>query len=149
MDFENELNKYSKQGNFNYKNGEDFSSKCNAPNDCAGIYLIYKKRQNSKKLIYIGSSGQRDKEGKLKVRQGGLFDRLTNGYHPNRFGQEKRIKRKKAFPLHMSISDISEIEIFWYVTYDKEHSDFPTDVENKLTDRYKRNFDKLPEWHKQ
>jgi len=52
--------------------------------------LIYNITTIPDELIYIGSSGRKD--------LGGIYDRLVNGYHPNRFEQEGRIKRRYAFP---------------------------------------------------
>jgi len=149
MNFNKTLKKYSNRGNFHFKIGENFKEKCNAPDDGAGVYLIYKQIYDKEELIYIGSSGQRDKTGNIKTRKGGLNDRLINGYHPNRFGQEKRIKRKNAFPLHMTESNIPQINIYWFVTYDENNSDFPTDIEKILSQNYITNFQQLPEWHNQ
>ncbi|WP_405199141.1 hypothetical protein [Christiangramia sp. LLG6405-1] len=143
-----QLNKYSRKGKFQYRANQNLREVCTAPPNYAGIYLIYEQLEKDEKLIYIGSSGQRDKNGNLKVRKGGLYDRIINGYHPNRFGKEKRIKRNKAFPLYMQSSGISQINIYWFVTYDDEYSDFPTDVEKILTENYITEFGRKPEWHK-
>lgn len=143
--FENILNKYKIKGKFNFKQFESLEAKCNAPNDKSGIYLIYKIVDSTETLIYIGSSGQ-NKNGELKTRKsglGGMRDRLVNGYHP-KFG---KVKRKKAFPNQMKIENITEINIYWWVTFNNENSDFPTDVEDKLMNEYLSEFGKRPEWH--
>lgn len=147
--FDNELKKYKCNGTFNYKSSESLSAKCNAPKDKSGIYLIYKIVNEQEILIYIGSSGQRRKDGTLKVRIDGMKGRLVNGYHPNRFGQSKRIARRKAFPLQMLKENISEIKVYWWVTYDNNNADFPTDVEASLTGKYFDKFGELPDWHQQ
>ena len=103
--FDTELKKYRNNGTFSLKPSETLSKKCNAPADKGGVYLIYKVADEQELLIYIGSSGQKNRDGTLKVRQGGMKDRLVNGYHPNRFGQDKRIKRQKAFPWESSNSN--------------------------------------------
>jgi len=41
-----------------------------------------------------------------------MKDRLVNGYHPNRFGEEKRIKRRKDFPMQMEKEGIKEIKTY-------------------------------------
>ena len=149
--FENDLNKYKTNGQFTFKSSEIFQLKCNAPTDKSGVYLIYKIINTTEILIYIGSSGQK-KDGKLKTRKsglGGMKDRLVNGYHPNRFGQIERIKRHKAFPLQMQIEKIPELKICWWVTFDKDNSDFPTDVETILREKYRSQFKWLPDWHNQ
>lgn len=101
--FESELKKYKIHDSFIFKESESLKDKCNAPTDKSGVYLIYKIVNGEENLIYIGSRGQRDANGNLKTRKGGIKDRLVNGYHPNRFGQKKRIKREKAFPKQMEI----------------------------------------------
>ncbi len=147
MIFEEILDIYPNNGCFKYRAEEDLASKCNAPRDAAGVYLIYTHKGGSDELVYIGSSGQKDKKGNLKIRNGGLYDRLVNGYHPNRFGQEKRIKRRHAFPIHMTKLNIDEIQIFWWVTYDRLNSDFPTDVEKILETKYLLKKGQHPSWH--
>lgn len=141
------LQKYTDNGQFDFSPDESLKEKCNAPTDKSGIYLIFKLVGGNKKLIYIGSSGQRNKEGSLKTRKcglGGMKDRLVNGYHP-KFG---KIKRKIAWPENMRKEGISKIRVYWWVTYDKQHSDFPTDVEKRLANDYLLKFGCLPEWHK-
>lgn len=147
--FDTELKKYKDNGTFSLRpsQSETLSKKCNAPDDKGGVYLIYKVVGKEDVLIYIGSSGQKNSDGTLKVRQGGMKDRLVNGYHPNRFGQDKRIKRQKAFPLQMEKEGILELKIYWWVTYDNDFSDFPTDVETVLREKYRDKFHKLPDWH--
>ena len=142
-----ELEKYKRTGNFIFHINDRFKDKCNAPNDCSGVYTIYRIFNNQEELIYIGSSGQRTKDGKIKHRNGGIYDRVVNGYHPNRFGEQKRIKRSKAFPKQMLSEGLKAIKIYWWVTYDHNYSDFPTDVEAELTNQYKSEFGKLPDWH--
>ena len=147
MTFDEILDKYQNRGSFTFQFEEDFANKCNAPKDSAGVYLIYSCNGILKKLIYIGSSGQKDIDGNLKVRKGGLYDRLVNGYHPNRFGQEKRIKRRYAFPTQMNELGINKIIIYWWVTYDSKNIDFPTDVERRLGSKYLSVNDCYPTWH--
>ncbi len=147
--FNKELNKYSSKGHFTFKPLESYQTKCNAPTEESGVYLIYKIINSTETLIYIGSSGQKDEEGNLKHRKAGMKDRLVNGYHPNRFGQPKRIKRSKAFPLQMLTEKIPEIKIYWWVTFDNHNSDFPTDIETILREKYIKKYGQLPDWHQQ
>jgi len=143
--FEEVLNKYKHKGNFSFNATESLQEKCNAPTDKGGVYLIYKNKISDETLIYIGSSGQK-KNGTIKVRKsglGGMKDRIVNGYHP-KFG---KIKRKISFPIHMKAENILEIKINWWVTYDKNNADFPTEVENALVKKYLEKLYKLPDWH--
>jgi hypothetical protein len=144
--FEKHLNKYKTKDVFSFTKDEIFQIKCNAPIDKGGVYLIYQIHRSKMNLLYIGSSGQKQK-GNLKIRKsglGGMKDRLVNGYHP-KFG---KIKRKKIFPMKMMEQNISELRIFWWITHGDNFCDFPTDVESILCDIYRKKFDKLPEWHK-
>jgi hypothetical protein len=145
--FDIELDKYKIHGSFSFKVPELLSAKCNAPNDKNGVYLIYKVRNGKESLIYIGSSGQKSKDGTIKTRKsglGGMRDRIVNGYHP-KFG---KIRRQKAFPIQMLNEDIEELKIYWWVTYDRDNSDFPTNVEAILRDKYSNHYNKHPDWHK-
>ncbi len=98
-------------------------------------------------LIYIGASGQKTLKRTLKIRKGGIYDRLINGYHPNRFGESKRIKRYKAFPNQMLKEEIPQIKIYWWVTHNDKYLDFPTDVEAFLMKIYCDTFEARPDWH--
>lgn len=148
MIFFNLLEKYKYKGSFTYKPNQKLSLVCNAPADKAGVYLIYKVIDKEEILIYIGSSGQANKDGTLKIRKGGMKDRLVNGYHPNRFNEINRIPRKRAFPKQMIKVDISQIKIYWWVTYEEcIHLDFPTDIEKKLQAKYLEFHSTMPEWH--
>lgn len=139
------LNKYDYHGNFTFEKGESYKEKCNAPKDGCGVYLIYEVKDDVENLLYIGSSGQKNKNGTIKIRKGGMYDRLTNGYHPFLFGFSKRIKRSILFPLIMERDGIRKIRIYWWQTYDKNYSDFPTDVERKISALYKIHVsNKLP-----
>ncbi len=142
------LKRYPIQGFFTYKLQESYKECCNAPSDKSGVYLIYKVDSNNiETLIYIGSSGQRNKDGTIKHRRGGMKDRLINGYHPNRFGEKKRIKRHIAFPQQMRREQIDMIKIYWWVTYEGINVDFPTDIEKLLQAAHIREYRRLPSWH--
>jgi hypothetical protein len=147
MLFDGLLDKYSLTGSFTFKPSESFRDKCSAPKDKAGVYLIFKIIKGKEVLIYIGASGQKTLEGTLKIRNGGIYDRLINGYHPNRFGENTRIKRCKAFPKQMLKEGIPEIKIYWWVTHNEKYLDFPTDVETFLRKIYIDTFELLPDWH--
>lgn len=141
------LSKYQAKGNFSFTPYELLESKCNAPSDRSGVYLVFEVVGDREKLIYIGSSGQRNKDGGIKTRKsgiGGMKDRIVNGYHP----KFERRPRKKTWPENMILGGISKIKVYWWVTYDDQHSDFPTDVERMLSEKYKNEFQRMPLWHK-
>ena len=144
------LEQYEHRGYFIFNPKEDLRIKCDAPKDKGGVYLIYKVKELRETLLYIGSSGQRDKEGNLKIRIGGLYDRLVNGHH-SKFGKstESTSIRKNAFPREMLKQGIENIIVYWWVTHDENKTDFPSDVEKILAEKYVSEHGKLPEWHKQ
>lgn len=141
-----ELDKYRIKGVFTFKPTESLQEKCNAPSNYSGIYLIYKVINSTETIMYIGSSGQKV-NGMLKTRKsglGGMKDRIVNGYHP-KFG---KIKRHRSFPTQMIKDNISELKIYWWVTFANEDIDFPTDVETRLRENYFNQHGRLPDWHK-
>lgn len=142
-----QLIKYQLKGNFNFKVSHSLEERCNAPTDKSGVYLVFETKYAKEKLLYIGSSGQKSKEGGVKTRKsglGGMRDRIVNGYHP-KFG---KTKRKYSWPQNMKTEGISEISIFWWVTWDGKHNDFPTNVETMLKEEYVEEYGCLPPWHK-
>ncbi|HMH34358.1 MAG TPA: hypothetical protein VK543_15075 [Puia sp.] len=145
--FNKYLDRYRNRGMFSFNLSNSFRYVCNAPADKSGVYLIYKIINQEKILAYIGSSGRKGKDGKLKIRRGGMKDRLINGYHPNKFGQPQRIKRHKAFPHQMKIENIEEIRTYWWVTFDGDNSDFPAVIESLLRNQYLSEHKKMPDWH--
>jgi len=145
--FEELLQIYRNRASFDYDHSSPYKTVCNAPSSASGIYLIYGVHDSMESLLYIGSSGQRDKAGQLKTRIGGMKDRLINGYHPHRFSAPTRIKRYLAFPAQMRIEKIPLLRIYWWVTYDNISQDFPTDIELKLHSFYVKQHNKLPAWH--
>jgi len=44
--------------------------------------------------IFLGQVDKKNTDSTLKVRKGGMYNRLVNGYHPNKFGINKRVNRK-------------------------------------------------------
>lgn len=144
--FTHQLEKYDRSDWFSFKPHESLEIKCNAPTNYSGVYMIYSYRDNFEELIYIGSSGQM-RNGVLTTRQsglGGMKDRLVNGYHP-KFG---KIRRKKAFPEHMKQEGITQINIYWWVTWDETNKDVPTEIEGLLKNIYFTKHRRHPIWHK-
>lgn len=144
--FDNILERYSNKGSFTFSPNERLESKCNAPTNQNGVYLIYKVEDDNETLLYIGSSGQ-FRNGVMSVRKsglGGMKDRLVNGHHP-KFG---KIGRKKAFPNQMNKENIDKIKIYWWVTWDNNQNDVPTKVEGQLKQIYEDKYSKSPPWHR-
>ena len=114
---------------------------CNAPSDCSGVYLIYALEFDEVNLIYIGISGRRGTTGEIIHRKGGLRGRFLTG-------KTDSVLRKIYWPQKMREGNIEALDIYWYVTYGEENSDFPRDIEIELLRNYKKIFNKLPRWNR-
>jgi len=140
-----ELNKYKMHSQFVFTIKDSLQQVCDAPTDKSGIYIVYNVTASASELIYIGSSGQKNKDGSLKVRKaglGGMKDRIVNGHQ---FG---KVSRKRSWVKQMQIENMKTLNVFWWVTYDDEIKDFPTDVERQLLDRFKAENNCLPKWNR-
>jgi len=94
-----ELTKYKHNDHFFFEASQKLAEVCNAPTDKSGVYLIYRLAKGKIQLVYIGSSGQKNKDGTIKTPTaglGGIKDRLVNG---KQFGGS----RKVTLPLVMKM----------------------------------------------
>tara|TARA_Y100000590_G_scaffold462491_1_gene626725 strand:- start:656 stop:1006 length:351 start_codon:yes stop_codon:yes gene_type:complete len=113
---------------------------CNAPRHSAGIYLVYAVNGSKSKLVYIGMSGKMLNDGSIKIRQGGIFDRIVNG---KQFGNSRKISWKEK----MIMEGIEKLNVEWYDTF-KDHSHIPKTTEGILLQNYYNFFLKLPLWNR-
>ena len=125
---------------FFFSKDEFLDEKCNAPKNSSGIYLIYALAHGQIELIYVGSSGKMQPNGKLKTRSGGIFDRIVNG---KQFDEP----RKKSWPKKMDIEQIEALDIYWYVTFNNEVKDIPAYAEGLIIQRHFDIYGKLPRWN--
>ena len=79
-------------------------------------------------------------DGKLKVRKGGMRDRIVNG---KQFEQPRRV----SWAIKMKDDRINQILVKWYVTLDEYHKDIPTSMEGQLIQKYFNGHGKLPFWN--
>ena len=134
----NNLKKYN-SNNFIFDNNQPLKEVCNAPKDKSGIYLIYAIKQNNSTLVYIGSSGKIQNNGKIKHRNGGLYDRLVNG---KQFGK----RRNLSFAEKLIDENIDALNIYWYDTLSQK--DIPATIEGLVIQKYFDANDSLPKWNK-
>jgi len=134
------LKKYKKQGHFTFNQSNDLEEVCNAPNDGAGVYLMFSVDGDKKELVYVGSSGSIQNNGEIKVRQGGLFDRLVHG-------KQFKMTRKKSLPVEMKREKMETLEIHWFETFTEKEKGIPTCVEAELIQTYFNNNGCLPKWN--
>lgn len=140
-----DLKIYKYNDSFVFKIDDSLKEVCNAPRDQCGVYQVFEITNNTKKLIYIGSSGHIKNDGKFHIRKtggGGIRGRIVNGHQ---FNKEKR---RLSWPKQMKLENISELEIHWYVTYvNDEVKDSPCYVEYCLLQGYFNLHYKLPKWN--
>jgi len=125
-----ELNKYKRTGHFIFRSTDNLAAVCNAPKGCSGLYIVYALKNGSIQLIYIGISGRKGSDGKIKHRLDGLRGRFLTG---KQFGELRKI----SWPKQMKVEKIEALDIYWYVTYDEAYNDFPNELEDKLLEKHK------------
>ena len=130
------LNQYTNCGHFILHQSDELKEVCNAPKNKSGVYLLYADVVNTNRLIYIGCSGL-EKDGKIQLRKGGIYDRLVNGKQFNEARRKSLINKIKE-------NSWNNIHVKWWDT----ETDFPEVVEACLILEYEMQFNKLPIWNK-
>jgi hypothetical protein len=138
-----ELSKYKQTNHFFFKVTDNLSQVCNAPTDKSGVYIIYALKGGRIELIYIGRSGEVKSDGTLFTRKaglGGLKDRLVNG---KQLGEPRRNSWKTV----MRYEKVEALDIYWYATHNDKFIDCPRILENKLLQKHKEIYGRLPKWN--
>ena len=103
-----------------------------------GIYYIFRLAKGKIDLVYIGKSGT--------INQSGIFkDQLLKGRVNNK---SNGMKRQQYFEQKMVEENIEGLDIYWFITMDKNNNDLPGYVEGLLMQRYFDMHGKLPPWNK-
>ncbi len=131
-----ELTKYKNNGHFFFERGQNLSKVCNAPEQ-AGVYYILMLRKGKIELVYIGASGTINQNGEFKTEL--LRGRLNN--------KQNGTKRQQFFEEIMLQNDIDALDIYWFVTLDKDNQDLPSYVEALLLQIHFEIYGYLPEWN--
>lgn len=140
-----ELSKYKNKNHFFLKSTDKLSEVCNAPHDKSGIYIVYALKGGKIDLVYIGRSGKKNNDGSIFVRKaglGGIRDRIVNGHQ---FG---KIPRRISWPNQMLLEKIEALDVYWYITHNKDYSDCPREVEDNLLQIHWDIYGHLPRWNK-
>ena len=132
-----ELTKYKTNGHFFFERGQTLAKVCNAP-EKAGVYYILMLRKGKIELVYIGASGTINQKGEFKTQL--LRGRLNN--------KQNRAKRQHFFEEIMLEKEIDALDIYWFVTFDKENRHLPSYVEALLLQKHFDIYGYLPEWNK-
>tara|TARA_R110002111_G_scaffold126004_1_gene190488 strand:- start:90 stop:515 length:426 start_codon:yes stop_codon:yes gene_type:complete len=137
-----ELEKYKINDHFFFSKNDDLNEVCNAPKDGIGVYTVFELKKGNIDLVYIGSSGKLKQNGSVKVRKGGMFDRIVNG---KQFGGT----RKDTWKQKLISEKIEALDIYWYRTFDKNSSDLPSMIKGVIIQRYFEIYGSLPRWNKE
>lgn len=132
-----ELTKYKTNGHFFFERGQTLSKVCNAPEQ-AGVYYILKLRKGKIELVYIGASGTINQKGEFKTQL--LRGRLNN--------KQNGTKQQQFFEEIMMEKEIDALDIYWFVTFDKDNKHLPSYVEALLLQKHFDIYGYLPEWNK-
>jgi len=133
-----DLDKYENRDHFFFDRDKPLEQVCNAPKDISGVYVVYELARGKIRLVYIGSSGKMQNDGRMKHRQGGLYDRLVNG---KQFGGP----RKKSWDEKLVKEGIDALDVYWYDTFSE--NEIPATVEGMLIQRFYEAYGTLPKWN--
>ena len=135
-----ELKKYKINNHFFFDGDKPLGEVCNAPKNSSGVYVIYALIKGKVKPIYIGSSGKMQKNGKMKHRNEGLYDRIVNG---KQFDKPRRVSWLEK----LTDDQIDALDIYWYETINSETNDIPAYTEAILIQKYYETYGCLPDWN--
>lgn len=132
-----ELTKYKHNGHFFFKRGQTLLQVCNAPEQ-PGVYYILMLRKGKIELVYIDASGTINQKGKFS-------SQLLRGSFNNK---QTGMKRQQFFEEIMLQNEIEALDIYWFVTFDKNYQHIPSYVEALLLQKHFEIYGCLPKWNK-
>jgi hypothetical protein len=133
-----DLDKYETRDHFFFDRDEPLGEVCNAPKDSSGVYVVYELAKGKIRLVYIGSSGKMQSNGRMKHRKGGLWDRIANG---KQFDKPRRISWDKK----LANEGIDALDVYWYDTW--SDNEIPATVEGMMIQRFYEAYGMLPKWN--
>ncbi len=134
------LDEYENQDHFFFSPDQILKEVCNAPKNASGIYLIYALTKGRVLLYYIGSSGKVETSGKINHQKGGLYNSIVESEQWDK-------PRRWIWPEKMKEEDIEALDIYWYVTFDKNNDHIPTFLKSMLLQQYFEIHRALPSWN--
>lgn len=136
-----ELKKFKTSNSFLFKADSSLEEVCNAPENGSGIFLVYDATNEEKELIMVGSTGTVQNDGALKIKSGGLYDKIVNGH------QFAKTGRKYSWPAQMKKENIDSLEVVWYDTFNEKNKAIPTFIEGQVLQNFLDENGKLPRWN--
>lgn len=132
-----ELEKYPNKGHFFLVKGVSLKEASKEVPELPRVYCVYLLSRGHIELAYIGRAGVLDKNGNLKEP---LLNTCIN--QPEGSKGVPFLQKKASGP------SVDGLDIYWYVTCDKENSDLPAFVEAMLLQKYVHIYGRLPAWNK-
>lgn len=136
-----ELSKFKNQNTFTFAQDDSLEVVCNAPESGSGVFIVYAVNDDEKELIMVGSTGTVQNDGTLKIKNGGLYDKIVNGH------QFAKTGRKYSWPAQMKLENIDRLEVSWFETFNDEVKAIPTSVEGQILQNFLDENGKLPRWN--
>lgn len=136
-----ELSKFKNQNTFTFAQDDSLEVVCNAPESGSGVFIVYAVNDDEKQLIMVGSTGTVQNDGTLKIKNGGLYDKIVNGH------QFAKTGRKYSWPAQMKLENIDRLEVSWFETFNNEVKAIPTSVEGQILQNFLDENGKLPRWN--
>jgi len=134
-----ETRKYKNNGHFFFRKGDNLARESKDVPEMPGVYYIVRLSRGKVDLVYIGKAGTVTQAGKFKEQM--LNDRINN--------KQEGMKRQIFFDIKMELENIDGLDIYWFVTFDKDHYDLPGVIEGLLLQRFFEVNGRLPEWNKE
>ena len=135
-----ELEKF-KSESFSLSADGSLEEVCNAPESGSGVFVVTAVSENGAELIMVGSTGTVQNDGTLKIKNGGLYDKIVNGH------QFAKTGRKYSWPAQMKKENIDRLDVTWYETFNETDKQIPTFVEAQLLQNFLDENDRLPRWN--
>jgi hypothetical protein len=136
-----ELKKIKVKNQFQFTVNDHLEDVCNASETGSGIFLVYSVENEDKELIMVGSTGTIQNDGTLKIKNGGLYDKIVNGH------QFAKTARKYSWITQMKLDNIVRLEVAWYETFNEKNKIIPTFLEAQILQNFLDENGRLPKWN--
>ncbi len=136
-----ELKKIKVKNQFQFTVNDHLEEVCNASETGSGIFLVYSVKNEDKELIMVGSTGTIQNDGTLKIKNGGLYDKIVNGH------QFAKTARKYSWITQMKLENIVRLEVAWYETFNEKNKIIPTFLEAQILQNFLDENGRLPKWN--
>lgn len=134
------LEEYTSNGHFFFSENQNLEEVCNAPKTGIGVILVYALKGGRIKLVYVGSAGKVNQNGKKNIQKGGFFECIVNEKH---FGKPRKVSWKEK----VKSEKIEALDIYWYTTFDKEFEDIPNAIAGIVLQQFFDMNGELPKWN--